>query len=36
MCNLKGGMDQKGHYNVGMIGCMQKGALSYANEKGGG
>ena len=27
MCNLKGGMDKGGHYDVEMTGWMQKGCI---------
>ena len=27
MCELKGRMDKKGHYDVEMKGCFQKGAI---------
>ena len=35
MCNLNGGMDKGGHYDVEMKGGCKRGALSCVNYKGG-
>ena len=33
MCKLKGGMDQRGHYDVEIKGWIEKGAILFANFK---
>ena len=35
MCRLKGKMDKRGHYDVEMKGCMQKGCIMMCKLKGG-